>query len=287
MNLPADAKESDHGEQKGSVWYDNEGDMLEVLWAFRDRVLHTHRRWSSLDDDGEVIGVLIEMSTLKQLAPFEFELALKRRPMIRHGSGGHSVNGRIGDEGCGSAALRGATKHGSRGQADSRTRRLRARGPVARHRWGGRGLSTTLSSRCTERSEAVTRNAHSRLKCGISQGLATADRVLLRALAGGFLSQSITGLSGAALTTGDSRPSSKARSRYLPSSRKPLLGRLFCHAGGEETMGSSMAGAFILTAYASRPSRRTKAIQCTMASRIALQPNPGGTPKVAPTCSLS
>ena len=25
-----------------SVWYDNEGDMLEVLWAFRE--LHPHRR---------------------------------------------------------------------------------------------------------------------------------------------------------------------------------------------------------------------------------------------------
>lgn len=62
-----------------SVWYDGEGDMLEVLWAFRegyftptgdDRVL------KRLDDDGEVIGFLIhDFSTFKQPAPVEFELA--------------------------------------------------------------------------------------------------------------------------------------------------------------------------------------------------------------------
>lgn len=61
-----------------SVWYDGEGDMLEVLWAFRegyftptadDRIL------KRLDDDGEVIGFLIhDFSTFRQPAPVEFEL---------------------------------------------------------------------------------------------------------------------------------------------------------------------------------------------------------------------
>ena len=61
-----------------SVWYDAEGDMLEVLWAFRegyftptgdDRIL------KRLDDDGEVTGFLIhEFSTFKQPGPVEFEL---------------------------------------------------------------------------------------------------------------------------------------------------------------------------------------------------------------------
>lgn len=61
-----------------SVWYDGEGDMLEVLWAFRegyftptgdDRIL------KRLDDDGEVIGFLIhDFSTFKQPSAVEFEL---------------------------------------------------------------------------------------------------------------------------------------------------------------------------------------------------------------------
>ncbi len=62
-----------------SVWYDEEGDMLEVLWAFREGYFtptddeRIHKR---LDDDGEVIGFVIhEMSTLKQPSPVEFELA--------------------------------------------------------------------------------------------------------------------------------------------------------------------------------------------------------------------
>ena len=62
-----------------SVWYDNEGDMLEVLWAFREGYFtptDDERILKRLDDDGEVIGFLIhEMSTLKQPAPVEFELA--------------------------------------------------------------------------------------------------------------------------------------------------------------------------------------------------------------------
>ena len=64
--------------KKVFVSYDHEGDMLEVLWAFRegyftptgdDRIL------KRLDDDGEVIGFLIhEMSTLNEPSPVEFEL---------------------------------------------------------------------------------------------------------------------------------------------------------------------------------------------------------------------
>ena len=62
-----------------SVWYDHEGDMLEVLWAFREGYFtptDDERILKRLDDDGEVIGFLIhDMSTLKQPGPVEFELA--------------------------------------------------------------------------------------------------------------------------------------------------------------------------------------------------------------------
>ena len=65
--------------KKVSVWYDDEGDMLEVLWAFREGYFtptDDERILKRLDDDGEVIGFLIhEMSTLKQPSPVEFELA--------------------------------------------------------------------------------------------------------------------------------------------------------------------------------------------------------------------
>ncbi len=62
-----------------SVWHDEEGDMLEVLWAFREGYFiptDDERVLKRLDDDGEVIGFLIhEMSTLKGTNPVEFELA--------------------------------------------------------------------------------------------------------------------------------------------------------------------------------------------------------------------
>ena len=65
--------------RKVSVWYDDEGDMLEVLWAFREGYFtptEDERVLKRLDDDGEVIGFLIhELSTLKQPSPVEFELA--------------------------------------------------------------------------------------------------------------------------------------------------------------------------------------------------------------------
>ncbi len=59
-----------------SVWYDPEGDMLEVLWALREGYFTTtadDRVLKRLDDSGEVIGFLIhEMSTFGQTSPFEF-----------------------------------------------------------------------------------------------------------------------------------------------------------------------------------------------------------------------
>ena len=61
------------------VSYDHEGDMLEVLWAFREGYFaptDDERILKRLDDEGEVIGFLIhEMSTFKEPSPVEFELA--------------------------------------------------------------------------------------------------------------------------------------------------------------------------------------------------------------------
>ena len=65
--------------KKVFVSYDHEGDMLEVLWAFREGYFtptDDQRVLKRLDDDGEVIGFLIhEMSTLTEPSPVEFELA--------------------------------------------------------------------------------------------------------------------------------------------------------------------------------------------------------------------
>lgn len=65
--------------RKVFVSYDHEGDMLEVLWAFREGYFtptNDERVLKRLDDDGEVIGFLIrEMSTLNNPSPVEFELA--------------------------------------------------------------------------------------------------------------------------------------------------------------------------------------------------------------------
>ena len=64
--------------RKVFVSYDHEGDMLEVLWAFREGYFtptDDERVLKRLDDDGEVIGFLIhEMSTLREPSPVEFEL---------------------------------------------------------------------------------------------------------------------------------------------------------------------------------------------------------------------
>ena len=68
--------------QTVSVWFDRDGDMLEVLWGFRegffaptddDRIL---RR---LDNNGDVTGFLVhEFSTLAQSNPIEFRLEGER-----------------------------------------------------------------------------------------------------------------------------------------------------------------------------------------------------------------
>ena len=64
--------------RKVFVSYDHEGEMLEVLWAFREGYFSPtddERILKRLDDDGQVIGFLIhEMSTLKEPSPLEFEL---------------------------------------------------------------------------------------------------------------------------------------------------------------------------------------------------------------------
>ena len=63
-----------------SVWYDDEGDMLEVLWAFREGYFtptDDERILKRLDDGGEVIGFLIhEMSTLKRPKPDRVRVGL-------------------------------------------------------------------------------------------------------------------------------------------------------------------------------------------------------------------
>ena len=64
--------------KKVFVSYDHEGDMLEVLWAFREGYFtptEDERVLKRLDNDGEVIGFLIhDMSTLREPSPVEFEL---------------------------------------------------------------------------------------------------------------------------------------------------------------------------------------------------------------------
>ncbi len=109
--------------EKVSVWYDAEGDMLEVLWAFREGYFtptHDERILKRLDDDGQVIGFLIhEMSTLKQSDPIEFDLASEkptadvanvtvREAAIRLGISERRVR-QLALEG----RVRGATKHGA------------------------------------------------------------------------------------------------------------------------------------------------------------------------------
>ena len=64
--------------KKVFVSYDHEGDMLEVLWAFREGYFtptDDERVLKRLDDDGEVIGFLIhDMKTLREASPVEFDL---------------------------------------------------------------------------------------------------------------------------------------------------------------------------------------------------------------------
>ena len=109
--------------RKVSVWYDDEGDMLEVLWAFREGYFtptDDERILKRLDDDGEVIGFLIhEVSTLKQPSPIEFELDFEppaddvanvtvRQAAVELGISDRRVR-QLAREG----RVRGATKNGS------------------------------------------------------------------------------------------------------------------------------------------------------------------------------
>ena len=106
-----------------SVWYDNEGDMLEVLWAFREGYFtptDDERILKRLDDDGEVIGFLIhEMSTLKQPAPVEFELVSEApaddvaNVTVRQAATRLGVSERRVRQLAGEGRVRGATKAGA------------------------------------------------------------------------------------------------------------------------------------------------------------------------------
>ena len=105
-----------------SVWYDDEGDMLEVLWAFREGYFSPtgdERILKRMNDDGEVIGFLIhDVSSLKQPSPIEFELTSEspaddvanvtvRQAAIRLGVSERRVRKLAGD-----GRVRGATKAG-------------------------------------------------------------------------------------------------------------------------------------------------------------------------------
>ena len=109
--------------KKVSVWYDEEGDMLEVLWAFREGYFtptDDDRILKRLDDDGEVIGFLIhDISSLKEPAPVEFELESEtpaddvanvtvREAAARLGMSEHRVRQLARD-----GRIRGATKAGA------------------------------------------------------------------------------------------------------------------------------------------------------------------------------
>ena len=106
-----------------SVWYDDEGDMLEVLWAFREGYFtptDDERILKRLDDDGEVIGFLIhEMSTLNQPAPVEFELASEApaddvaNVTVRQAATRLGVSERRVRQLAGEGRVRGATKSGA------------------------------------------------------------------------------------------------------------------------------------------------------------------------------
>ncbi len=109
--------------RKVFVSFDHEGDMLEVLWAYREGYFSPtddERILKRLDDDGEVIGFLIhEMSTLTEPSPVEFELASEastddvtnvtvREAAIRLGVSERRVRKLARD-----GRMRGATKNGA------------------------------------------------------------------------------------------------------------------------------------------------------------------------------
>ena len=127
--------------KKVLVSYDHDGDMLEVLWAFREGYFtptDDERILKRLDDDGEVIGFLIhDMSTLKQPEPIEFELAPEapaddvanvtiREAAIRLGISARRVRKLARD-----GRVRGATKAGAEWLIPTHVELIPAkRGPV-------------------------------------------------------------------------------------------------------------------------------------------------------------
>lgn len=64
--------------RKVFISYDHEGDMLEVLWEFREGYFtptNDERTLKRLDDNGQAIGFLIhDFSTLKSSEPIEIDL---------------------------------------------------------------------------------------------------------------------------------------------------------------------------------------------------------------------
>lgn len=62
-----------------SVWYEPEGDMLEVLWELKEGYFSPtddYQVLKRLDDEGNLVGFLIhEISTMKGPSPFEFNLS--------------------------------------------------------------------------------------------------------------------------------------------------------------------------------------------------------------------
>ena len=109
--------------KKVFVSYDHEGDMLEVLWAFRDGYFtptDDERILNRLDDDGEVIGFLIhDMSTLTEPSPVEFELESESpdddvaNVTVREASNRLGVSERRVRQLARDGRIRGATKTGA------------------------------------------------------------------------------------------------------------------------------------------------------------------------------
>ena len=109
--------------KKVFVSYDHEGDMLEVLWAFREGYFtptDDDRILKRLDDDGEVIGFLIhDMSTLTDPSPVEFELESEApeddvaNVTVREASARLGVSERRVRQLAHDGRIRGATKSGA------------------------------------------------------------------------------------------------------------------------------------------------------------------------------
>ncbi len=65
-----------------SLWYDPDGDMIEILWSFGEgsySPTDDGRNLKHLDEDGNVTGFLIrDFSSFKGPSPLEFELGPER-----------------------------------------------------------------------------------------------------------------------------------------------------------------------------------------------------------------